>query len=87
MKTNNSLGLCTLPPSRHRDDPNFRYYSVGREDKIIIDDTLYNRILDLLTEKCLIPPNPNNESDYHDDNDKATKSDSDLVYRVCKTMK
>ena len=79
IKSDNSLGLCTLPPSTHRDDPNFRYRCVGKEDKIVIDDTLYDRILDLLRSKCLIQSNPS--GDYND-NGKATKSDLDSVYRI-----
>jgi DNA polymerase, archaea type len=79
IKTDNSLGLCTLPPSRHRDDPNFIYRCVGKEDKIVVDDTLYDRILDLLRSKCLIQSNP--YGDYND-NGKATKSDLDSVYRI-----
>ena len=30
IKTDNSLGLITLPPSRHRDDSNIRYHSIGQ---------------------------------------------------------
>src|SRR5215208_7019414 len=79
IKTDNSLGLCTLPPSRHRDAPNFIYHCVGKEDKIVIDDTLYERILDLLGMKCLVQSNPS--GDYND-NGKATKSDLNSIYRI-----
>ena len=79
IKSDNSLGLCTLPPSTHRNDPNFIYRCVGKEDNIVIDDTLYDRILDLLRRKCLIQSNP--YGDYND-NGKATKSDLDSVYRI-----
>ncbi len=33
IKSDNSLGLCTLPPSIHRDDPNFKYQSIGTQQK------------------------------------------------------
>ena len=82
IKTDNSLGLCTLPPSRHRDDSNFRYHCIGKEDKIVIDDTLYDRILDLLKRECLVQFGQNIESSNQEDKGKATKSDLDSVYRI-----
>jgi hypothetical protein len=44
IKTDNSTGLCTLPNSAHRDDPDFHYQSVGRAI-ISIQDGLYNGLL------------------------------------------
>ncbi|MGC2575780.1 MAG: hypothetical protein WA364_30105, partial [Candidatus Nitrosopolaris sp.] len=41
IKTDKGSGHCTLPPSTHRDDPQFRYSHVGREDKIAVLDDLY----------------------------------------------
>jgi Bifunctional DNA primase/polymerase, N-terminal len=32
--------LCTLPPSRHRDNPLFHYENVGQSDRIIVADGL-----------------------------------------------
>src|SRR5215207_3077273 len=81
IKTDNSLGLCTLPPSIHRDDPTFRYYNVGQE-KIAIDNILYDRILDLLANQCLIQSDLNEKPCDHNGNGKATKSDLNSVYRI-----
>ena len=44
--------LVMLPQSRHRDDPKFRYYSVGNE-KVQLLDGLYALLVDLLSE-CLL---------------------------------
>jgi hypothetical protein len=49
IKTDNTSGHSTLPPSRHRDDPNFHYQSIGQET-IAIQDGLYDGILKLLTD-------------------------------------
>lgn len=57
IKTDKSSGLCTLPPSRHRDDPTFRYKALGREDSIIISDELYPSLLKLLGQ-FLAPEKP-----------------------------
>src|SRR5215211_5779550 len=81
IKSDNSLGLCTLPPSIHRDDPRFKYQSIGQE-KIAIDDTLYDRILDLVTNECLIQSDLNEKSGNYNGNGKATKSDLNSVYRI-----
>ena len=51
IKTDNTSGHSTLPPSCHRDDPNFHYQSIGQET-IAIQDGLYDGILKLLTD-CL----------------------------------
>ncbi len=51
IKTDNTLGHGTLPPSRHRDDSNFRYQSIGH-NVIAIRDDLYNGILKILAD-CL----------------------------------
>ena len=36
--------LCTLPPSRHRDNPFFHYENIGQSDKIMIADGLYDKL-------------------------------------------
>ena len=41
IKTDKKNGLCTLPPSTHRDDKDFRYSAVGRTDQILINDNFY----------------------------------------------
>jgi len=51
IKTDNTLGHGTLPPSRHRDDSNFRYQSIG-QNVIAIRDELYDGILKILAD-CL----------------------------------
>jgi hypothetical protein len=48
IKTDNTLGLCTLPPSVHRDDSPFRYRNVG-SDRIVVDDELYDKLLGMLS--------------------------------------
>jgi P4 family phage/plasmid primase-like protien len=53
IKTNNSLGLGTLPPSAHRDDPSFDYQLIGQKT-ISIQDGLYDGILKIL-ENCIKP--------------------------------
>jgi len=62
LKTDKSSGLAALPESRHRDDANFRYSSVG-QNKLRIDDSLYDEFLRLLDD-CIIkertPPPSNN---------------------------
>jgi hypothetical protein len=55
IKTNNSLGLITLPPSRHRDGPNTLYHSIG-QNKIKIIDKMYDQLLIILAD-CLRPAN------------------------------
>lgn len=55
IKTDNSLGLITLPPSKHRDDPNVRYHSIG-QDGIKIIDKMYDKLLAILDD-CLKPVN------------------------------
>jgi len=42
-------GHCTLPPSTHREDSNFRYKSFG-QDTIITSDKMYTEILKVLSE-------------------------------------
>jgi hypothetical protein len=45
--------LCTLPPSRHRDNPLFHYESVGQSDKIMVADGLYERLVNEILQDCL----------------------------------
>jgi hypothetical protein len=49
IKTDNSTGLSTLPPSRHRDDVDFRYQNVG-QNAIAVRDKLYDGLVDLLSD-------------------------------------
>lgn len=45
--------LCTLPPSRHRDNPFFHYENIGQSDKIMIADGLYDKLVNDLLLDCL----------------------------------
>jgi hypothetical protein len=45
--------LCTLPPSRHRDNPLFHYENVGQSDRIMVADGLYQRLVNQLLADCL----------------------------------
>ena len=45
--------LCTLPPSRHRDNPFFHYENIGQSDKIMIADGLYTKFVNDLLLDCL----------------------------------
>ena len=56
IKTNNSLGLSTLPPSTHRDDKTKTFrYSYGRTDKIETIGEFHSIYTGLLKE-CLSDP-------------------------------
>lgn len=45
--------MCTLPHSTHREDFGFRYYAIGRTDKLLLHEELYV-ILCKLLESCLL---------------------------------
>jgi putative DNA primase/helicase len=49
IKTDKSRGHCTLPPSKHRDDRNFRYENYG-QNKIVVLDELYDELVPLLAD-------------------------------------
>ena len=51
IKTDISLGLITLPPSRHRDDSNVKYHLIG-QNKIKVLDKMYDQLLKILAD-CL----------------------------------
>ena len=53
IKTDKRSGHSTLPPSTHRDDPQFRYTHIGRQDTIAVLDELYHILIELLSG-CLI---------------------------------
>ena len=57
IKTDNSLGLGTLPPSPHREDPHFHYQLIGK-NMISIQNGLYDGIVKLLAD-CLKPKEEN----------------------------
>ena len=62
IKTDNSLALITLPPSRHRDDLETHYQSIGA-NKIEILDRMYDLLLETLKD-CLKPKDKKN-TNYH----------------------
>lgn len=51
IKTDNTLGHSTLPPSCHRDDPNFHYQLIGK-DTIALQDCLNEGLRKMLSD-CL----------------------------------
>src|SRR5579885_588064 len=53
IKTDKTSGLCSLPPSRHREYPDFEYQNIG-QNKIMVADGLYNSLIKLLSD-CLKP--------------------------------
>jgi hypothetical protein len=58
IKTDKGSGHSTLPPSTHRDDSEFTYSHIGREDQIAVLDELYDILIELLKE-CLVEKNVN----------------------------
>ncbi len=69
IKTDKSNGLCTLPPSTHREDKGFRYAAIGRTDKLLINDQLYDLLFGLFNESLL-----NNDNSY-----KNNKKEQNLI--------
>lgn len=69
IKTDNSQGLMSLPPSRHRNDPQFHYQSIGL-NKIARFDLMYNKLLDILKD-CLKPRVHTNHQPKEDANNYA----------------
>ena len=53
IKTDNSQALMSLPPSRHRNEPEFHYQSIGL-NKISRFDQMYDKLVDTLKD-CLKP--------------------------------
>lgn len=53
IKTDNSLGLCTLPGSAHKEDPNFRYVTVGITDHLLANDILYDLFEEMFRD-CIV---------------------------------
>jgi P4 family phage/plasmid primase-like protien len=49
IKSDNTCGHSTLPPSRHRDDPDFHYTASG-QSTLAITDNLYDQVLDILSD-------------------------------------
>ena len=43
-------GLCTLPPSTHRNNKEFRYSAIGKMDKLLVNDMLYDLFIELFKD-------------------------------------
>ncbi len=71
LKADKSNGLCTLPPSTHRDDKGFRYYPIGRTDTILTNDLLYNLFIELFCD-CLIGKYYTKVKDKNEDSSATT---------------
>ena len=65
IKTDNSTGLCTLPESTHRNDPNFHYQSMGT-NVISVQDDLYDGLVNVLSDSL---------RQQNKDHDEQTKTD------------
>jgi P4 family phage/plasmid primase-like protien len=52
IKSDNTCGHSTLPPSKHRDDINFEYTAVG-QNRLTISDDLYDEVVTVLSD-CII---------------------------------
>jgi P4 family phage/plasmid primase-like protien len=79
IKTGDSPSQITLPPSRHRDDCNIRYHSIGL-DRIKIIDKMYDELLKIL-EDCFKPINKKNS--FRDD---GTDHDSEYLEFTLQTI-
>jgi DNA replicative helicase MCM subunit Mcm2 (Cdc46/Mcm family) len=67
LKTNDKYGLCTLPGSTHRDDPNFRYKAVGRTDINLVSNILYDLFAEMYKD-CLVDAKLDDEDDSNNNN-------------------
>jgi hypothetical protein len=70
IKTDNSTGHGTLPPSRYRNDPTKYYQSIG-SDKIAIRDGMYDGLLTVLAD-CLIDKKSKKSSSQSTDQKNTT---------------
>jgi hypothetical protein len=71
IKTDNSTGHGTLPPSRYRNDVTKHYQSIGL-DKIAVRDGMYDGLLKILGD-CLIDKK-NNKSNSHTGEQKKNRT-------------
>ncbi len=85
VKTDKSTGLCTLPPSTHRSDKNFKYTAIGQSNKILVDDQLYDLVLELfesfLTRKMY------NEEESAKENSELQNNDNTLEIQSLQSPK
>jgi hypothetical protein len=68
IKTDETLGLCTLPGSAHKEDPEFRYSAVGITDHILTNEILYDLLVEMFKD-CLV------NGKVVDDNTTTTKEE------------
>ena len=84
IKTDNSLGLCTLPGSSHKKNPEFHYLAVGIMDGILVSDVLYDLFVEMFKD-CLLSVSKNSHIDddnnnNYDDANGADDADSDKTF-------
>jgi P4 family phage/plasmid primase-like protien len=77
IKTDKRSGLATLPPSRHRDAPNFQYKNYGQQ-KLLVSDELYDRLVEALAD-CLKPSRGERKKEKcYSDDEKTELGDADI---------
>jgi hypothetical protein len=69
IKAGKDSGHSTLPPSRHRDDPNFYYKNYGQQ-QLFVSDELYDKLIEAL-KHCLKPKRSGAGDDTNADNQKG----------------
>ncbi|PWU80254.1 MAG: hypothetical protein DLM72_13050 [Candidatus Nitrosopolaris wilkensis] len=78
IKGGKNSGHSTLPPSKHRDDPNFYYKNYGTL-KLFVSDDLYDQLLIPLAH-CLKPKwEGKKEKTYNDSQDDLAKVDVQTI--------
>ena len=73
IKTDNSSGLCTLPGSAHREDLNFRYSTVGITDRLLVNDILYDLLVEMFKD-CLVNGKVDGDDTTKEDKKKSHNS-------------
>ena len=84
IKTDETLGLCTLPGSSHKEDLNFRYEAVGITDHLLANDIIYDLFVEMFKD-CIvngklddssISNNSNNNSSNNSTSDRSSSNES-----------
>ena len=81
IKGGKSSGHSTLPPSVHREDPNFHYKNYGQQ-KLFVSDDMYDRLTEALAH-CLKPKRSGedretNKQKSYTDGEKGELNDADI---------
>ena len=85
IKTDNSQGLMSLPHSRHRNDLQFHYQSIGL-NKIARNDKMYDELLDILLD-CLKPKGYTNHQPTENANQYTQINlNDDQIEFICKLL-